>query len=636
MASTQSTVNYRSDIDGLRAVAVVSVILFHAGLPVFSGGFVGVDVFFVISGYLITRILLEDASIVRFYQRRARRIIPALSVVLLCVLGMGGLLFLPHDLIDLSESVQSTLLFVSNIFFWRKAGYFATEAELWPLLHTWSLGVEEQFYIFFPLVVRLFAFLPRRLLSVVLLGLMLMSLWGAAFAIAHVKPAVAFYMAPTRAWELLAGAILVSARLPMLEDFVTRSLLAVLGAIGVIVPVMLYSPGTPFPGFAALPPVIGCAMLLYAGQRGDHLLSRPLGWGPVRGIGLISYSLYLWHWPILAFARYVKVRPLEPHETAEAILLAFGLAVLSWLYVERPFRRGFSDSNIWIFSLCASLGILIAASGFIAAGGMPARFPADIVALNEASGTTWRCPVRSFIPFGSYYACPLNLPSRNVSDADVVLWGDSHAQMYAPGVSTSLGNRRSILINANGCAPIAAPVDMPGCGDVQWQNYQEIRKLPAKTVVLAQNWPQYRDEAGARLGRNPLPKERYQDALWRLRNVVAGLRAAGKRVVLIGPVPLPGYDLASVTSRDLLFHGAIKSPVSVAAPDYLNEVSNVLTVMNDLARDPQVKIIRLDRQVCGPIACRFIVNHRAIFADHGHYTAAFSKSLAPLFRKNLE
>ncbi|MDB5577998.1 MAG: acyltransferase [Bradyrhizobium sp.] len=636
MVSTHSPGAYRSDIDGLRAVAVISVILFHAGIASVSGGFVGVDVFFVISGYLITKILLDDTSIVRFYQRRARRIIPALSVVLVVVLGAGLLLFLPHDLVDLSRSVEATLLFFSNILFWRKAGYFATETELWPLLHTWSLGVEEQFYIFFPLFVRLFAFLRRPYFIALMVLVAVVSLWSAAFSISHLKPVIAFYMAPTRAWELLVGSILVSARVPAAKSYAARSAIALAGLAGIIIPVLLYTPETSFPGLTALPPVIGCALLLYAGEGGGHLLSRPLGWGPVRGVGLISYSLYLWHWPVLAFARYVAVRPLVPLETAGAVLLAFVLAIVSWRYVERPFRRGFSDRTIWLLSLAVSLAILGAAALVVSARGLPARFPAKIVALNEASGETWRCPVTSFISFGSFYACPIDLPSGRVADADVVLWGDSHAQMYVPALRAALGDRHAILVNANGCAPVAEDAATPDCGAIQRANYAMIRALPAKTVILAQNWPQYRDEAGARLGRDPLPEERYQDALKRLRTLVGGLRAAGKRVVLIGPVPLPGYDLASVTSRDLLFHGEIKTPVAVTRQSYLLEETNILNVMDNLARDPQVRIIRVDQKACDRATCSYIIDGQAIFADYGHYTTAFSGSLAPLFRESID
>jgi len=425
MGSAHSSGGYRSDIDGLRAIAVISVILFHAGVASVRGGFIGVDVFFVISGYLITKILLDDTSIIRFYQRRARRIIPALSVVLATVLAVGLLLFLPHDLVDLSRSVEATLLFFSNILFWRKAGYFATETELWPLLHTWSLGVEEQFYIFFPLFVRVFAFLRRPYFIALMVLLAVVSLWSAAFSISHLKPVIAFYMAPTRAWELLVGSILVSARVPALKGYAARSAIAVLGLAGILAAVLVYTPTTPFPGLTALLPVIGCALLLYAGEGGSHALSRPLGWGPVRGIGLISYSLYLWHWPILAFARYVAVRALTPFETAAAVLLAFILATLSWRYVERPFRRGFSDRTIWLLSLAVSLTVLGAAAFFAAARGLPQRFPAKIVALNEASGETWRCPVTSFISFGGFYACPINLTSRRVTDADVRLIGQA-------------------------------------------------------------------------------------------------------------------------------------------------------------------------------------------------------------------
>ena len=627
---------YRPDIDGLRAVAVLSVVLFHAGVPGLTGGYVGVDIFFVISGYLITTILLQDQSIIRFYQRRARRILPALFAVLAVVLLLGTALMLPHDLTAMAKSAAATIAFLSNVWFWRQSDYFAIATELWPLLHTWSLGVEEQFYIVFPIVVRIARRLPRPWLAALFALLALLSFAMSVYGIQHVKTTLVFYLSPTRAWELLVGSILATGVLPSLRGRGLRSLLALAGLVAVVLPVFLYGRDTEFPGTMALPPVLGAAALIWAGTGGPTLVSPLLSARPMIFVGLISYSLYLWHWPVLAFARYVSVDPLPPLWIAGAIGAAFAAAVLSWRYVERPFRRhSLPDRTVWLFSLGGILLLGGASLAIIAAKGLPGRFPPALVALNEDSGTTWRCPVTRFVRFGDFYACRLNLPSGDPRDADVVLWGDSHAQMYAPALMTALGTRRGLLVNANGCAPVLGDAITPECGSVQRGNYALIRALPAGTVILAQNWPQYRDEAGARLGRDPLPAERYQDGIRRLREVVAGLRAAGKQVLLIGPIAIPGYDVASIAPRELRFHGRLRQPTSMTRQDYRAEYANVIDAEEQLARDPGVRLIRIDDAVCDAARCGFIRDGHAVFADYSHFTTPAAERLAPVFAEAL-
>ena len=633
--SEHKTISYRGDIDGLRAVAVLAVLLFHAQLGGFGGGFVGVDVFFVISGFLITTILIDDPSIVSFYQRRARRILPALFALIAVVLAVGLWIMLPHDLVGLAKSVIATLLFGSNVWFWRQAGYFATETELWPMLHTWSLGVEEQFYIVFPLIVRVVRRWPRRWLATLFVMMAVVSLAACMFAMDHAKPVLAFYLAPTRAWELLVGSILGTGAIPVIANRAARGLVAAVGLAAILGAILFYTPETPFPGIGALPPVIGSALVIWAGQGGGSAVGSALGARPLRLIGLISYSLYLWHWPILAFARYVAVRPLTRPEALAALAASFVAATVSWRYIERPVRRGPSDRAVWLLSL-GGIGALFALGMLVVrGGGYPARVAPVVAALNAEEGEDWRCPVTTMIPLGGFYACPIALPNSRTEDAQVVLWGDSHAQMYEPALVAALGGRGALLVNVNGCAPVLGDGVTPTCGAIQRGNYAQIVKLPARTVVLAQNWPQYRDEAGVRLGRLVRPDERYRDGIRRLRALVAGLRGAGKRVVIVAPVALPGYNLASVAARDLAFHGRIKTMTGVTRAAYLAEYANVLAAMHDLARQPGVAVVRVDRIACDATACRFVQDGRAVFADHGHYTARFAARFAPLFAQSL-
>lgn len=332
--------HYRREIDGLRAVAVLPVILFHAGFEQFSGGYVGVDVFFVISGYLITSIIIGDLekgrfSIRDFYERRARRILPALFFVMLCCLPFAWLWMLPSQFKDFSQAIVAVSFFSSNILFWMKTDYFAPAAEENPLLHTWSLAVEEQFYIVFPVLLLLlwrFGRNPVFYLVVALsVGSLLLSEWGWRHA-----PEANFFLIPTRAWELGLGAIcafLLQGRPQRANDA-----LAAAGLALIVFAIFYYDSTTPFPSFYALVPVGGTALIvLFAGPT--TLTARLLSTRVLVGVGMISYSAYLWHQPLFAFARIQSVSHPPMALMAGLALATLVLAYLSWRYVEQPFRR---------------------------------------------------------------------------------------------------------------------------------------------------------------------------------------------------------------------------------------------------------------------------------------------------------
>jgi peptidoglycan/LPS O-acetylase OafA/YrhL len=348
---------YRAEIDGLRALAVVPVILFHARFELFSGGFVGVDVFFVISGYLITTILIEDIenkrfSIVNFYERRARRIFPALFFVMLCCMPFAWMWMLPSQLKEFSHSLVAVSLFVSNFLFSRESGYFATAAEEKPLLHTWSLAVEEQYYILFPL----FLFLAWRFgknrvfwLIVVLTSISFaLSEWGWRH-----RPIENFYLAPTRAWELFAGSI--AAFIVQKRGVGSNNTLALVGLGSIVFAIFFYDESTPFPGVYALAPVLGVVLLvLYADK--ETFVAKFLSTKLFVGVGLISYSAYLWHQPLLAFARIQHVGELPIPLSLFLCSLAIFLAYFSWRFIEKPFRNKNYASRKRIF-VWSSLGV---------------------------------------------------------------------------------------------------------------------------------------------------------------------------------------------------------------------------------------------------------------------------------------
>ncbi len=387
---SQPTTAHRPDIDGLRAVAVLPVIGHHAGLPGVPGGFLGVDVFFVISGFLITGILLADLqrgqfSIARFYERRARRILPALVLTLLASVPLALALMLPGQLIGFGESLISVVLFLSNLHFWRSVNYFAEAAELQPLLHTWSLAVEEQFYVLFPLLLLALWRLARGGLIGVL-GLLMLAGFGVSVWASHAMPVANFYWLPTRAWELLAGALcaVLAPRVAALGGGGLRSVLAALGLAMVVGAMMAFDRTMALPGALTLVPVAGTALVILFSRAGQGLAGRLLAWRLMVGIGLVSYSAYLFHQPLYAFARLGLGDGATPAILALLGLLALGFAALSWRFVEQPFRRAGGGplptrASVFAAGLVASLAVAMIGAGLIATRGLAHRYePSDL------------------------------------------------------------------------------------------------------------------------------------------------------------------------------------------------------------------------------------------------------------------
>lgn len=350
---------YRKEIDGLRALAVMPVLFFHAGFNVFSGGYVGVDIFFVISGFLISSIILKEQatgsfSIINFYERRARRILPALFLIMLCCIPFAILWMWPDEIKRFFASILATSFFSSNILFYLQSGYFETGAELKPLLHTWSLAVEEQFYIVFPVFMILvwrfgFRFVGISILLITL-GSLFLSEWA---SVTH--PQANFYLPVTRAWELFVGvlcALYIYKKGVPKEGWISE-LAGVTGVILIFIAIFTFDKGTAFPGFSALLPVIGTGFILLFSHAKTYV-AKVLSFPGFVGIGLISYSAYLWHHPLFAFARIKSLNEPGAIVYMFLIMLSLFLAYLSWRFVEQPFRKKekVTRKQIFIFSLC--------------------------------------------------------------------------------------------------------------------------------------------------------------------------------------------------------------------------------------------------------------------------------------------
>lgn len=433
---------YRPDVDGLRAVAVAAVVLCHAGLGL-PGGYVGVDVFFVISGYLITGLILKELaagtfSLAEFWTRRVRRIVPALLVVIVATLATGWFFLMPDAYASLGQSAAALCLLSSNVYFWQNTGYFAPAAEEKPLLHTWSLAVEEQFYLFVPLVVlvmRNARNLHRRRLAI-LLGLIgAASLAFSAYGASHHSVAT-FYLLPTRAWELLAGALL-ACRPARERDRPTPIGEGAAGAglVLILLPCMVYDSHTPFPGLAALPPVLGSALLIRAGSGPVRrpAVNRLLAWHPIVFVGLISYSLYLWHWPLLAFACELTAEPLPLTGRLGLVVMSVFVAVLSWRYVELPFRhrRVLAARSRLVPAVAFASGAVFATGLFVyLSGGYEPRLPAEALTFALTGQKDWSGYAHDVrdVPDG------LARLGRGESPPELLVWGDSHAMAILPGV----------------------------------------------------------------------------------------------------------------------------------------------------------------------------------------------------------
>ena len=450
---------YRTDIDGLRAIAVLLVILFHLDMGV-SGGYVGVDVFFVISGYLITGVIrrgLSDGnfSIAEFYASRARRILPVLLVVILVTSITSCLILLPTDLERFGKSVIATLISVSNFWFLSNGGYFDPPSALSPLLHTWSLGIESQFYILFPLT---FVFLSRwssRRIAICLIFTAFVTFIASAWFVSTRTPQV-FFLAPFRAWEFLLGALLLYFPIPKVMHFPNRQLLALIGLGLIVVPGLTYSGSTVFPGTLALFPCLGAAILIWVGNSGENIVTKLLKTPIIVFLGLISYSLYLWHWPLLVFTKYVADGNLKFEDNFLVGMTSLILAALTWKFVEIPFRSRLKISNRRTCYLLSTVALSCVAivTTISVTHGLEMRFNQKIVSLD-------RSRVREVVrPECIDYRIPLNDKTLcrigALNEPTILILGDSFAHAILLGFDLAF---KKLGVTAwfaaeSGCAPL--------------------------------------------------------------------------------------------------------------------------------------------------------------------------------------
>ncbi len=654
---------YRRDVDGLRAVAILLVVLFHVGLPGFRGGFVGVDVFFVISGFLITSLLAREAEtrgtirLAEFYARRVRRLLPALATVIVACLVLGAFLLPPlGEQQALTESALATAAFLSNFHFWRVSGdYFAGQAEEMPLLHTWSLAVEEQYYLVWPLLLRLAARLARRggrPFAALALRL-LMVVFGLSFAAcvwttAHETQA-AFYLTPFRAWEFalggllaLRGAALVSAGWG--AGLVAGGLLAILAASAG------FGPATSFPGAWALLPVLGATAVIAGGSVASPLRSL-LASRPFVRVGQLSYSWYLWHWPLLSIARARALGERSLPRDAALAVLALLLAELTYRWVENPIRFGkpgpFRGTKR---TLASGLALSLVAAGCAWLMGFRAEGLARDTEARLGAGLTRRNPLNPGCNgFVERQKCTSEAWGRAPG---IVVWGDSHAaRMVSLAEAFEMTTGVPILQRtALACPPLRNVLPTleggkayTGCGAFNRAVEGEIEELlragQVRGVILAGRWPNYLAPGHRRggeprrlvVGKRVMNREGSVRALrLGLRQRIEWLRARGLRVLVIAPVP----EFPRRVPQCVLQNGAQACRITRASA--LQDRSLAMGPLRDVTEgQPDVRLFDAFDAFCQDEWCNPTLDGVVLFADEHHLTSGAAASLLPRARADL-
>lgn len=661
--SEDRAVGYRPEVDGLRAVAILPVVLFHAGVLGFEGGYVGVDVFFVISGYLITCLIQReldrgDFSFIRFWERRARRILPALTVVVVFSLAAGWFILIPSDLERLGASALAQALFASNILFWRESGYFNPDADTKPLLHTWSLSVEEQFYLCFPLVLFLLARVGWLVRARIIAGALLLSLLLSIYSVTT-QPAATFYLLPTRAWELLLGSLLaVSPGLLRLNSHAVpwNGILSWLGLAAIAAAVFCFTADTPFPGLAALLPCLGTAAIIRSNEQSLTSLGRVLSSAPLVQLGLISYSLYLWHWPLIVFASYASFDALTPLELAAIIVSSVALAWLSWRFVENPVRRRvFLRTRPRLAVVAASGLLLTGAIGLSAAvsGGFPSRLPPDAQRYAEgASDFAFRsdeCHISSLELTGRVELCQLGTGASGENPA-LLVWGDSHASALLP-ILNAMSAEYSIpaaYASYSGCPPLqgvfSPGMQNYGCPDFNRTVLKFAIEHEVRHVLLIGNWTLYtegEEDGDVRwlIIDDQSESERPEDARAvfkrRFTESVALLLEHGFTVWIVRQVPLQSFPPPRRLTQVALYGGdptVLGRPVS----EHIERQAFVNSVFNSV-RGPRVHLIDPTPLLCREKGlCEVARDGRSLYRDEHHLSRFGALQTRPLFEGMFE
>jgi peptidoglycan/LPS O-acetylase OafA/YrhL len=682
-----SHITYRPHIDGLRGISVLAVILYHAKFPGVTGGFVGVDVFFVISGFLIASIILRDLRagsflLARFWERRIRRIIPPLAIVMAFVLLVGYFAIrFPQDAHHLGNAVIAQSIFASNVLFTLTDNYFDETSHNSALLHTWTLSVEEQFYLGFPLLVLLLMVVwprrPKYMLprlssehmlfgTVLVLALMsfLLSVWfvnvspSSGVQIPYVSQIVfwltsfataGFYMLPTRAWELALGVLLAfsayKVRQKMFAEILTVLGLALIGAA-----IFLYTEHTPFPGLAALIPTFGALFVIAGNEQHTTYAGRLLSWKTLVGVGLISYSLYLWHWPLFVFLHVLTLYAPTPLHLLGAVGLSVALAALTYRFIEVPVRKGVFFSTrksayaygVGSMVFLALLGFAFQQTSYERAAQVPEAARNIVFASDEREKRTERCFVSPYDT--GEYAGVCRIGARAEKPApDFLVWGDSHADAILPLLEKMAKERglQGAVFVVGACAPVLGVHQSPpatGCEEEKARAVSYIEKYNVETIVLIARWTYYVEGGPDRArvayitdsGELSTSPEAAARALARnFAPTVEKLTAGGRNVVVMKQVP----EQLGFNAREAYYTLARSEEEieSVAVPTHLAYQKRSNDIIDALTHIPGVSVLDPTPFFCAEDVCPLQKGATFLYRDGNHVSIAGVMQMEPLF-----
>lgn len=649
------TTSYRAELDGLRAIAVSLVVLYHAGFSTFSGGFVGVDVFFVLSGFFMTAVIMKEIDagtfdIARFYARRIRRIVPALVAVLIITSGLSLIFFMPQELERFAKSVRTVALFYPNVAFEKESGYFDLSAHLKPLLHTWSLGVEEQFYFIFPLYLMILNKWLRPKLLIILISSLLASFVLSVWTVFS-DPTAAFYLLPYRLWELMVGAVVALA--PLSYSRSTACVLSSLGIAGIFSAALLFDNTTTFPGMAAALPCLSTALLLSAGNQTRWPVVI-LGNRAVAFVGKISYSMYLWHWPIIVFFPYVAPGGAVALQKVTIVALTLVAGYFSWRFIEQPFRFGQPSlpPKVVFLSAGAPIPAAIIFTAFVTSyDGLPNRLPPEARQLYMAT-----------YDMGPYFdpRCFADSDGAGLTASDVragkvcaigdtskepsfLLWGDSHSAAIAPAIDAAAKKHHlaGMFVARGSCPPLlstdfSSAQNVARCEDFNNAalEYAERRAFPF--VFLAGYWPRYVHRA--ELPNHGIffspeadpPVDDWSGPVKQgLNATVSRLSGHGAQVILIMDVPEMGYAVPEALARAKMTGGSL----DIAPPlEYVAKRQALARrVISEVAAETSSRVVDPMPAVCDKHACRSTFDDVVLYRDSDHLTGRGAIAISAIF-----
>ncbi len=646
--SKNTAVSYRPDVDGLRALAVLPVLFFHAELG-FPGGFVGVDIFFVISGFLIGSLVLSEIQdgtfrLVDFWERRIRRIFPALAVVVIVTFIAGSIWMVPQHFAELGQSIVAQPLLVANFYFWKQSGYFETASEFQPLLHTWSLALEEQFYLLFPLAMIFFLRKGMAKVWAAMVVLMVASLAWSIYGSFHF-PDFSFFLIPSRIWELILGVMLAllpkrQTAKPWLDNLLGWS-----GLAAIVYAIFFFDVNTVFPGYAAVLPCLGAALLIFSNSPSPNSTGLLLGTKPLVFIGKISYSLYLWHWPAIVFLKYTFISEVSSFHLVGALVFSFVIAVLSWKYIETPFRKkSYCGKRKQLFAVAAVLSVLFIVTGTILykTDGVPGRFP-EYVSKHQKIRSPFD-HTGGLAQLSKNGTLPVIGAEGESARGSMLVWGDSHMGALLP-VFDKLGKEHGIKIypvQTPGICPTAETYSVssseagkdPGTPVLKY-----LETSPIKQVFMTARWDLYvfglpGGEKNYLLcdgeTRSRTPEEAGRILVKYLRKTVSRLNEMGIKVYLMRDVGLQPRSVPETVAQ-AASRGMDLNSFSIPA----SQVRAKAAPMNALLDEA---LAGLDVTILDPIPSltddsgRYLMakDGVAIFNDRDHFSPAGTNIMVPL------